>query len=193
MRRVIAAILPVLVILLVAWPARPAFALAANYPPGWNLVSGPEGARLVGSAGPLYTFQPGDSTYEVVQPGGSLHACVGYWAFFPGGGGLDAATVRASPCSINASSGEWAMAGNPSLTGRATLSGAGHATGIPGRRRPGGRRSAGGAGAGPLRRRNGRCRCGRMLRARRDSAAPPGRLHGRSRRRGDPCTLLRRP
>src|SRR5207248_437834 len=37
---------------------------SATYPPGWNLVAGPQGSHVRGATGSLYTLLPGDSDYE---------------------------------------------------------------------------------------------------------------------------------
>lgn len=68
-----------------------------TYQPGWNLVSGPAGTLLTGPTvscaataqaqpcvtGSLYTFQPGDTSYEVFPLTTPLRANLGYWAYFP--------------------------------------------------------------------------------------------------------------
>src|SRR5437660_27597 len=78
-------------------PARSAQAQAAiTYPPGWNLVSGPVGSTLNGASGNLYTLQPGDDRYEVLNVSTPLQACWGYWAYFPNGGSLTADTSQPS-------------------------------------------------------------------------------------------------
>lgn len=104
--------------------ARPlSAALAVRYPAGWNLVSGPEGSHLNGAVGPLYTLQAPASDYMQLPAGSTLHACSGYWAYFPDGGYLVAAS-DAGNCSARLSSSGWSMVGNPSTTGGATVGGA---------------------------------------------------------------------
>lgn len=97
--------------------------LAVSYPAGWNLISGPEGSHVRGATGPLYTLQPGDATYEVLQVTTALKSRYGYWAYFPQGGSLDVG-AGGGDTSMNLTDGEWVMAGNPSGTTAATLVGA---------------------------------------------------------------------
>ena len=85
---------------------------ATSYPAGWNLVSGPEGSTLSGASGSLYSIQPGDSAYETIPAATPLHACWGYWAYFPNGGSLAAGTDSAR-CSLTGLAGAWVMVGNP--------------------------------------------------------------------------------
>ena len=94
-----------------------------TYAAGWNLVSGPTGAAITGSDGPLYAFRAGDTNYETVAPGTPLVAGAGYWAFFdtpmnemlPAGG--------TQPLSVPLPAGQFVLVGNPGST-PATLSGA---------------------------------------------------------------------
>jgi hypothetical protein len=98
-------------------------ALATTYPAGWNLVSGPAGATVSGALGPLYTLQPGDTSYETVPNTTPLATCVGYWAYFPSGGTVT--TAPGSPsCSVTPPPGQWVMVGNPSPATTLLVSGA---------------------------------------------------------------------
>ena len=117
--------LPVLVALAFALlaPVRVPHALAVNYSPGWNLVSGPEGSHLVGAEGQIYTLQPGDAEYEAFPADSSLRGGYGYWAYFPRGGWLEAAG-GASRYAVTLLPGQWALVGNPSAEMIMTLSGA---------------------------------------------------------------------
>jgi hypothetical protein len=94
---------------------------AVTYPSGWNLVSGPSGSHLTGAAGALYTLQPGDGNYQVLPVDAALKGCFGYWAFFPTGGSLTGGT-DAGNCAVTLKDGEWAMLGNPAVSGPANLS-----------------------------------------------------------------------
>lgn len=120
MRRSIV-LIALLVGLLAAFHVAPS-ALAVNYAPGWNLVSGPDGSRLRGATGYLYTLQPGDDGYETMPASAWLKGGYGYWAYFPGGGSLLAGTGTSS-YSPSLAPGEWAMIGNPSANAAATLVG----------------------------------------------------------------------
>jgi hypothetical protein len=111
--------------LVVSAPAR-AQAPAVMYPPGWNLVAGPQGARLSGATGQIYTLQPGDTTYESLPAGSPLSACVGYWAYFPNGGGIDFGPFGSASinCSIAISPAQFVMMGNPSASANVSVAGA---------------------------------------------------------------------
>ncbi|HTE86667.1 MAG TPA: PKD domain-containing protein [Dehalococcoidia bacterium] len=56
----------------------PAPGVSVTYQPGWNLVAAPNGTA-VPAAGPLYTFQNGDSAYRMSS---TTQGGLGYWAFF---------------------------------------------------------------------------------------------------------------
>src|SRR5579871_3085251 len=89
MRRTVVAALALLAVLSVLTPHR-VQAQSVSYAPGWNLVAGPQGAQLIGATGQLYTLQAGDTDYETQPADAPLMACVGYWAYFPNGGSLNA-------------------------------------------------------------------------------------------------------
>jgi hypothetical protein len=96
---------------------------AVQYPSGWNLVSGPEGSHLSGASGSIYSQQPGDLGYESFPADAALKGGWAYWAFFPNGGGLVAAPGQTS-YSVTLQPGAYAMIGDPSATGDATVTGA---------------------------------------------------------------------
>ncbi|HZQ37274.1 MAG TPA: hypothetical protein VFD32_15190 [Dehalococcoidia bacterium] len=102
---------------------RAAPAQTITYPPGWNLVSGPDGSTLSGAEGLLYTLQPGDSGYQAVPAGSALHGCWGYWAFFPDGGSLNPSADTADRCDVPTLPGQWVMLGNPTATQTLSFSG----------------------------------------------------------------------
>ncbi len=104
----------------------PGTAQAVSYAPGWNLVAGPQGARLTGATGQIYTIQPGDADYQRFPANAPLTACVGYWAYFPTGGSIDFGPFGAASvnCAVGASNGQFFMVGNPSGSASITLAGA---------------------------------------------------------------------
>jgi hypothetical protein len=128
-------------VLLVAWSAvysastRVRAQGDVTYPPGWNLISGPTGASLVGAVGPLYTLTAGDDDYAAVPAGTPLLGCNGYWAYFPTGGSITFSqdvplngVVRngygGDSCHRSMAVGRWATIGNPSATDPADVFGA---------------------------------------------------------------------
>jgi hypothetical protein len=97
--------------------------ITVTYQPGWNLIAGPNGAVPAGIAGALFTFQPGDSSYETLPGNAPMQAGFGYWALLSAplnvtfsGGGSPAITRTIPP-------GQYAMIGNP-FARPATISGA---------------------------------------------------------------------
>ncbi len=117
--------LPAIVALALALlaPARAPLALAVNYAPGWNLVSGPEGSHLAGAEGAIYTLQPGDAEYEAFPADAPLRGGYGYWAYFPRGGWLEAAAGVPS-YSVMLLPERWMLVGNPSAESVMSVSGA---------------------------------------------------------------------
>lgn len=101
-------------------------AQTASYAAGWNLVAGPQGARLIGATGLLYTLGPGASTYQTEPADTPLTACEGYWAYFPTGGSIDFGPFGEGSvqCSINVSPAQFVMMGSPSATASVTVAGA---------------------------------------------------------------------
>lgn len=108
-------LLTALVLVLVVCSQRqtPAVHAALPYPPGWNLVSGPEGSRLHGTLGPMYTLQPGDTSYASLPADLPLHGGWGYWAYFPLGGMIELAAGTAEYM-VWPVPGSWVRVGNPS-------------------------------------------------------------------------------
>ena len=98
-------------------------ALAVSYPAGWNLISGPSGSTVQGAVGSLYTLQPGDVAYEALPTNATLTVGRGYWASFPSGGSLQAASDLTS-FSLIVTAGQPVMVGNPSATNIAAVTGA---------------------------------------------------------------------
>src|SRR5438132_13430343 len=81
---------------------------ALMFPPGWNLVAGPTGSRLVGATGSIYSLQPGDASYELLPSDAPLKSGWDFWAYFPGGGSLIPATDTAA-YAVTLAPGQWAM------------------------------------------------------------------------------------
>ena len=98
--------------------------LSVSVAAGWNLMSGPSGSQLGGSAGSLYTFQASDSAYESFPTSTALSGGIGVWAYFPQAGlvtGLPSVTAKTQQIGLPAS--HFIMAGNPT-DGAVTVSGA---------------------------------------------------------------------
>ena len=101
----------------------PAPGATVTYAAGWNLVAGPTGTMISGNAGPLYTFQAGNTNYQVIPNGTALTAPQGYWAYFPTA--TSQGIPKASPQSltIQLPAGQFVMIGNAGNT-NATVTGA---------------------------------------------------------------------
>jgi hypothetical protein len=95
---------------------------AITYAAGWNLVAGPEGSRLTGASGSIFTMQPGDTDYESFPADSPLHGGYGYWAFFPSGGSITL-TGGSNTFSVASIPGQFIIVGNPSQA-VVTISGA---------------------------------------------------------------------
>jgi hypothetical protein len=85
---------------------------SVTYQPGWNLVGLPAGALLSPSNGVLFTWQPGDTSYEMLA-GANLRPGYGYWRYFS-----VATTVTLPPSSLlrmqrSIPPGQLALVGNP--------------------------------------------------------------------------------
>jgi PKD repeat protein len=80
------------------------------YQPGWNLVAVPLNTTIPGPLGPMYTYQAGDTAYEMVQ---NTQPGLGYWVFF--NAPTTATLVAGSPQSVSLPipAGQWVMVGNP--------------------------------------------------------------------------------
>ena len=129
MRRSTRSRLLVLAAIALMFGADPPFARALPggtiaYPPGWNLIGGPAGTRLLGSQGDLYTLQFRDDGYRPVSDGTALTGGLGYWAYFPSGGSADLSA--SGPCVIAVPIGarSWVIVGNPWSSGTASVRGA---------------------------------------------------------------------
>lgn len=92
----------------------PTAGLSIAFPAGWNLVSFPAGTSLSSLPGPLYTLQPGDTNYEVVQPSQGSKNGVGYWAYFAAPTTLILGAGSTASMQVALPPRQWAMLGNPS-------------------------------------------------------------------------------
>jgi hypothetical protein len=90
---------------------------------GLNLVSGPNGAVITGNEGPLYTYQQGNTAYQVVSQGSELRAGQGYWAYFVGPSAQNLPMVSPQTITVMLPPGQWIQIGNAGDT-PATVSGA---------------------------------------------------------------------
>lgn len=95
-----------------------------TYASGWNLIAAPAGTDLSSAEPPLYTLQPGDSSYETVQAAAGTETGLGYWAYFAATATVPVASGSDSPYTVNANAGQFVMIGDPSGTEPATVSGA---------------------------------------------------------------------
>jgi hypothetical protein len=96
-------------------------AVAIDYPPGWNIVAGPDGSRLRGAFGPIYTLRPGDTAYEVLANTTPLRGGWGYWAYFPDGGEIDLGIGADTQVSLTTN--QLTLVGNPYDDGDASING----------------------------------------------------------------------
>lgn len=94
-----------------------------SYSAGWNLVAGPAGTIVTGNSGPLYTWQAGDTQYEVVPTGGQLRAGPGYWAFFNAAATGSLPIVGPQTQTVALPGNQYVMIGNPG-NAPATVTGA---------------------------------------------------------------------
>jgi hypothetical protein len=85
--------------------------------------------RFADADGPLYTYQPGDSAYETVDPSSGALAGYGYWAYFdhPTSATLSGTSVNSA--SVHILGGQFAMLGNPSATATVTIHDAAYSVG----------------------------------------------------------------
>jgi hypothetical protein len=92
-------------------PLTPTFLV--SFPAGWNMVAGSSGTALSGYVGPLYTYQAGDTDYEVLGADGPLTDQEGYWAYFGGTGYESLPLTGPKTITINLPALQWVMIGNP--------------------------------------------------------------------------------
>ena len=94
-----------------------------TYSAGWHLAAFPSGTNLSAITGPLYTWQPGDTSYETVQPSQGAKNGLGYWAYFASPTTITLAAGSNTPTQLNLPAGQWAIAGDPSGAEFAMISG----------------------------------------------------------------------
>lgn len=118
MRKLVATMVILLAFLLsadrIAQAQTPIAGLSIAFPAGWNLVSIPAGTNLSSLPGPLYTLQPGDTSYEVIQPSQGSKNGVGYWAYFAAPTTLTLGAGSTASMQVALPPRQWAMLGNPS-------------------------------------------------------------------------------
>ncbi len=95
-----------------------------TYTQGWNLVAGPTGTQFEQAGGPLYTFQAGDTAYQVIDPASGVTSGLGYWAYFSALTTVTMAGNGSTSATINVPAGQYVMVGNPSATTTVTIKGA---------------------------------------------------------------------
>jgi hypothetical protein len=93
-----------------------------TYQSGWNLVAGPTGQFVPGTSGPLFTFQPGDTSYQAVPASSGLQSGYGYWSQFPAPVTMTIPATGGSAVYRAIAAGQAALIGNP-FSRPATISG----------------------------------------------------------------------
>ncbi len=112
-----------LAMLAVLGAARTSAVHAAAYPAGWNLVAGPAGTTFPGALA-IYSFPSGASTYVARSVNGPAVTGAGYWAYYAQSSApAFAGNPTACSIAIPAQAKEWFLAGNPSATNQARISG----------------------------------------------------------------------
>lgn len=96
---------------------------SVSYAAGWNIVAGPTGSTLTGNSGPLYSFRPGDTSYELAASGSPLTAGAGAWAYFSANTTTSIGISNQGSMSVQLPAGQFVMIGNSGDT-TATVSGA---------------------------------------------------------------------
>jgi len=91
-------------------------ATVVTYPAGWNLIAAPQGTPFPRTNGPLYTFRPGDSSYETLTTPSTFQAGLGYWAYFAAPTTVALSGVSTTATAVQIPAGQWVLVGNPSST-----------------------------------------------------------------------------
>ncbi len=81
------------------------------YAPGWNLVAGPQGARLALHGEPLYSLDGSQPQYAD-NTQGAVDSGVGYWVFYGTGQTLLLVGVPQPVTQVHVYGGQWATLGN---------------------------------------------------------------------------------
>jgi len=100
-----------------------------SYPAGWNLVGAPGGTPFTRANSPLYTWQPGDTEYEVLRAALGVQGGYGYWVYFAQPTTLALTGISAPTASLMVPAGDFVMVGNPSATAAVPIHGATYALG----------------------------------------------------------------
>jgi hypothetical protein len=104
-------------------PAHSPYATSASYAAGWNIVAAPGSSILSSFSGWLYTFQGGDTSYELIPVGTALKPGAGYWAYAPSPMTSTLAPAAQTSVAVQVPAHQYVMIGNPGNT-VATVSGA---------------------------------------------------------------------
>jgi PKD repeat protein len=105
-------------------PAGNTSAPVVSYPAGWNLIAGPAGTPFPQAESPIYTWQPGDTTYEARAAAAGVQAGEGYWAYFPQPAVVPLSGFSSDTYSVVVPAGQSILIGNPSATHAVTVHGA---------------------------------------------------------------------
>src|SRR5690349_5964673 len=97
---------------------------SVTYPAGWNLVSAPVGATFTQAQGSIYTFQLGDTRYQVQSTAVGASGSWGYWAYFPRATSVTLGGISQDSGSVVAPAGGWIMIGSPSAIHPVVVTGA---------------------------------------------------------------------
>jgi hypothetical protein len=84
-----------------------------SYDQGWNLIAVTPGTDLVGTSGPLFTLQAGDTAYELVLGSRALHTGQGYWAYFDRNTPVSLPQSGEQSLALTLPAGQFVMIGNP--------------------------------------------------------------------------------
>lgn len=101
--------------------ASPTSGPSAAYLAGYNLVGVPSSTTLPVDA---YRLDPASGSYVSVVAGTPLSGGTGYLAYFPAATTVPLASPGAASAQVSVPGGSYALVGNPSATGMATISGA---------------------------------------------------------------------
>jgi len=101
----------------------PSNGVSVTFSSGWNLVAAPDGTVISGAGGSLFTFQPGDTSYETLPSTSPAKAGRGYWAYFASNVTQMLPLTTSGSVSVNLPAGTPILIGNPGSS-TATVSGA---------------------------------------------------------------------
>ena len=89
---------------------------AVTYKAGYNLVAGPRGTSFSAAGSPLYTYFPGDTTYETFDSSQPVYNGYGYWSYFARDTTVQLKGGNNQFLSVDAAPGQWFMIGNDNGT-----------------------------------------------------------------------------